>query len=84
MQSRLGEVGQGLRSSGKVSPFDGKEAAWKLEWCAKWRTFRSRSRVGQDHSTKGGSATAMACLAIFGQEPPLNCRMTSSSSAARR
>jgi lysyl-tRNA synthetase class 1 len=68
-------VGCGYR--GKVSPFDGKgKLPWKLEWCAKWRTFPvTIEGAGQDHSTKGGSRdVAMACLrAIFGQEPPLNC-----------
>jgi lysyl-tRNA synthetase class 1 len=68
-------VGCGHR--GKVSPFDGRgKLPWKLEWCAKWRTFPvTIEGAGQDHSTKGGSRdVAMACLrAIFGQEPPLNC-----------
>jgi lysyl-tRNA synthetase class 1 len=68
-------VGCGHR--GKVSPFDGKgKLPWKLEWCAKWRTFPvTIEGAGQDHSTKGGSRdVAMACLReIFGQEPPLNC-----------
>ncbi len=62
---------------GKVPPFDGKgKLPWKLEWCAKWRTFPvTIEGAGQDHSTKGGSRdVAMACLReIFGQEPPLNC-----------
>ncbi|HEX4122503.1 MAG TPA: lysine--tRNA ligase, partial [Verrucomicrobiae bacterium] len=68
-------VGCGYR--GKVSPFDGKgKLPWKLEWCAKWRTFPvTIEGAGQDHSTKGGSRdVAMACLReIFAQEPPLNC-----------
>jgi lysyl-tRNA synthetase, class I len=68
-------VGCGHR--GKTSPFDGKgKLPWKLEWCAKWRTFPvTIEGAGQDHSTKGGSRdVAMACLrAIFGQQPPLNC-----------
>src|SRR5688572_23889040 len=68
---------QGCGHRGKVSPFDGKgKLPWKLEWCAKWRTFPvTIEGAGQDHSTKGGSRdVAMACLrAIFGQEPPLNC-----------
>jgi lysyl-tRNA synthetase class 1 len=68
-------VGCGHR--GKMSPFDGKgKLPWKLEWCAKWRTFPvTIEGAGQDHSTKGGSRdVAMACLrAIFGQQPPLNC-----------
>ena len=67
----------GCGHCGKVSPFDGKgKLPWKLEWCAKWRTFPvTIEGAGQDHSTKGGSRdVAMACLrAIFGQEPPLNC-----------
>ena len=49
---------------------------WKLEWCAKWRTFPvTIEGAGPDHSTKGGARdVAAACLrAIFGQEPPLNC-----------
>ncbi len=67
----------GCGHRGKVSPFDGKgKLPWKLEWCAKWRTFPvTIEGAGQDHSTKGGSRdVAMACLReIFGQEPPLNC-----------
>ena len=68
-------IGCGHR--GKMSPFDGKgKLPWKLEWCAKWRTFPvTIEGAGQDHSTKGGSRdVAMACLrAIFDQQPPLNC-----------
>ena len=67
----------GCGHNGKMSPFDGKgKLPWKLEWCAKWRTFPvTIEGAGQDHSTKGGSRdVAMACLrAIFGQQPPLNC-----------
>jgi lysyl-tRNA synthetase class 1 len=59
-----------------MSPFDGRgKLPWKLEWCAKWRTFPvTIEGAGQDHSTKGGSRdVAMACLrAIYGQQPPLN------------
>ena len=62
---------------GKMSPFNGNgKLPWKLEWCAKWKTFPvTIEGAGQDHSTKGGSRdVAMACLReIFGQEPPLNC-----------
>ncbi|MGA2749512.1 MAG: lysine--tRNA ligase [Verrucomicrobiota bacterium] len=68
---------KGCGHRGKVSPFNGNgKLPWKLEWCAKWRTFPvTIEGAGQDHSTKGGSRdVAMACLrAIFGQEPPLNC-----------
>ncbi len=68
---------QGCGYRGKAPPFDGNgKLPWKLEWCAKWRTFPvTIEGAGQDHSTKGGSRdVAMACLrAIFGQEPPLNC-----------
>ncbi len=68
---------QGCGYRGKTSPFDGKgKLPWKLEWCAKWRTFPvTIEGAGQDHSTKGGSRdVAMACLrAIFQQQPPLNC-----------
>ncbi len=68
---------RGCGHKGKVSPFDGRgKLPWKLEWCAKWRTFPvTIEGAGQDHSTKGGSRdVAMACLrAIFQQEPPLNC-----------
>lgn len=68
---------KGCGHSGKISPFDGRgKLPWKLEWCAKWRTFPvTIEGAGQDHSTKGGSRdVAMACLReIFGQEPPLNC-----------
>jgi lysyl-tRNA synthetase class 1 len=68
---------EGCGHRGKVPPFDGKgKLPWKLEWCAKWRTFPvTIEGAGQDHSTKGGSRdVAMACLReIFGQEPPLNC-----------
>jgi lysyl-tRNA synthetase class 1 len=67
----------GCGHRGKVSPFNGNgKLPWKLEWCAKWRTFPvTIEGAGQDHSTKGGSRdVATACLrAIFGQEPPLNC-----------
>jgi len=68
---------RGCGHLGKMSPFDGRgKLPWKLEWCAKWRTFPvTIEGAGQDHSTKGGSRdVAMACLkAIFGQQPPLNC-----------
>ena len=68
---------RGCGHHGKVSPFDGRgKLPWKLEWCAKWKTFPvTIEGAGQDHSTKGGSRdVAAACLrAIFGQEPPLNC-----------
>jgi lysyl-tRNA synthetase, class I len=68
---------KGCGHHGKTPPFDGKgKLPWKLEWCAKWRTFPvTIEGAGQDHSTKGGSRdVAMACLReIFGQEPPLNC-----------
>ncbi|MEI9998492.1 MAG: lysine--tRNA ligase [Verrucomicrobiota bacterium] len=68
---------RGCGHQGKVSPFDGKgKLPWKLEWCAKWRTFPvTIEGAGRDHSTKGGSRdVAAACLKeIFGQEPPLNC-----------
>ena len=68
---------RGCGHRGKMSPFDGRgKLPWKLEWCAKWKTFPvTIEGAGQDHSTKGGSRdVAMACLrAIFGQEPPLNC-----------
>jgi lysyl-tRNA synthetase class 1 len=60
-----------------MSPFDGNgKLPWKLEWCAKWKTFPvTIEGAGQDHSTKGGSReVAAACLSdIFGQKPPLNC-----------
>jgi lysyl-tRNA synthetase class 1 len=68
---------QGCGFKGKMSPFDGRgKLPWKLEWCAKWRTFPvTIEGAGKDHSTKGGSRdVAAACLRkIFGQEPPLNC-----------
>jgi len=68
---------KGCEYRGRVSPFDGRgKLPWKLEWCAKWRTFPvTIEGAGKDHSTKGGSRdVAAACLrAIFGQEPPLNC-----------
>ncbi|MBM3845052.1 MAG: lysine--tRNA ligase [Verrucomicrobia bacterium] len=68
---------KGCGHRGKMSPFDGRgKLPWKLEWCAKWKTFPvTIEGAGQDHSTKGGSRdVAMACLReIFGQEPPLNC-----------
>jgi lysyl-tRNA synthetase class 1 len=67
----------GCGHRGSISPFNGNgKLPWKLEWCAKWKTFPvTIEGAGQDHSTKGGSRdVAMACLrAIFGQEPPLNC-----------
>lgn len=68
---------KGCGYRGRTSPFDGNgKLPWKLEWCAKWRTFPvTIEGAGQDHSTKGGSReVAAACLrAIFGQEPPLHC-----------
>jgi lysyl-tRNA synthetase class 1 len=68
---------KGCGHEGKMSPFDGKgKLPWKLEWCAKWRTFPvTIEGAGRDHSTKGGSRdVAAACLReIFGQEPPMNC-----------
>ena len=67
----------GCGHRGKISPFNGNgKLPWKLEWCAKWKTFPvTIEGAGQDHSTKGGSRdVAMACLReIFGQKPPLNC-----------
>jgi lysyl-tRNA synthetase class 1 len=68
---------KGCGHEGKMSPFNGNgKLPWKLEWCAKWRTFPvTIEGAGRDHSTKGGSRdVAAACLReIFGQEPPLNC-----------
>ena len=68
---------KGCGYHGKMSPFDGNgKLPWKLEWCAKWKTFPvTIEGAGQDHSTKGGSRdVAMACLKeIYGQKPPLNC-----------
>ncbi len=67
----------GCGHAGKMSPFNGNgKLPWKLEWCAKWKTFPvTIEGAGRDHSTKGGSRdVAAACLReIFGQEPPLNC-----------
>jgi lysyl-tRNA synthetase class 1 len=68
---------RGCGHSGKMPPFDGNgKLPWKLEWCAKWKTFPvTIEGAGRDHSTKGGSRdVAAACLKeIFGQEAPLNC-----------
>ena len=68
---------KGCGHEGKMSPFNGNgKLPWKLEWCAKWKTFPvTIEGAGRDHSTKGGSRdVAAACLReIFGQEPPLNC-----------
>ena len=76
-RSDLVKWARGCGHRGQMSPFDGRgKLPWKLEWCAKWKTFPvTIEGAGQDHSTKGGSRdVAMACLrAIFGQEPPLNC-----------
>jgi lysyl-tRNA synthetase class 1 len=67
----------GCGHSGKISPFNGNgKLPWKLEWCAKWKTFPvTIEGAGRDHSTKGGSRdVAAACLKeIFGQDAPLNC-----------
>ena len=67
---------KGCGHRGKMSPFNGHgKLPWKLEWCAKWKTFPvTIEGAGQDHSTKGGSRdVAAACVReIFGQEPPLN------------
>jgi lysyl-tRNA synthetase class 1 len=68
---------KGCGHEGRMSPFDGRgKLPWKLEWCAKWKTFPvTIEGAGRDHSTKGGSRdVAAACLReIFGEEPPLNC-----------
>jgi len=68
---------RGCGHKGSVSPFNGNgKLPWKLEWCAKWRTFPvTIEGAGKDHSSKGGSReVATACLrALFGQEPPMNC-----------
>ena len=68
---------KGCGHEGKMSPLNGNgKLPWKLEWCAKWRTFPvTIEGAGRDHSTKGGSRdVAAACIReIFGQEPPLNC-----------
>ena len=68
---------RGCGHKGSVSPFNGNgKLPWKLEWCAKWKTFPvTIEGAGKDHSSKGGSRdVATACLrAIFGQEPPMNC-----------
>jgi lysyl-tRNA synthetase class 1 len=68
---------KGCGHEGKMSPFNGNgKLPWKLEWCAKWKTFPvTIEGAGRDHSTKGGSRdVAAACLReIFGVEPPLNC-----------
>jgi len=67
----------GCGHEGTMSPLNGNgKLPWKLEWCAKWKTFPvTIEGAGRDHSTKGGSRdVSAACLrAIFGQEPPLNC-----------
>lgn len=77
-KSNLVKWAKGCGYRGKTSPFDGRgKLPWKLEWCAKWKIFPvTIEGAGLDHSTKGGSRdVATACLrAIFGQEPPLNCR----------
>jgi lysyl-tRNA synthetase class 1 len=66
----------GCGHQGKVSPFDGRgKLPWKLEWTAKWHTFKiSVEGAGKDHNTKGGSRdVAAACLAkLFGEQAPLN------------
>jgi lysyl-tRNA synthetase class 1 len=76
-KSDLVKWARGCGHRGKMSPFDGNgKLPWKLEWCAKWKTFPvTIEGAGQDHSTKGGSReVAAACLRdIFGQKPPLNC-----------
>lgn len=68
---------RGCGHKGKMSPFDGHgKLPWKLEWCAKWKTFPvTIEGGGPDHSSKGGARdVAAACMrAIFGQAPPLNC-----------
>jgi lysyl-tRNA synthetase class 1 len=68
---------KGCGHEGRMSPFNGNgKLPWKLEWCAKWKTFPvTIEGAGRDHSTKGGSRdVAAACLReIFGVEPPLNC-----------
>ncbi len=67
---------QGCGYRGKISPFDGNgKLPWKLEWTAKWHTFRiTVEGAGKDHCTKGGSRdVATRCLKeIFGATPPVN------------
>ena len=67
----------GCGHEGKMSPLNGNgKLPWKLEWCAKWKTFPvTLEGAGRDHSSKGGSRdVASACVKeIFGIEPPLNC-----------
>lgn len=68
---------RGCGYRGKMSPFDGNgKLPWKLEWCAKWKTFPvTIEGGGPDHSSKGGARdVAVSCLRdIFGLKPPLNC-----------
>ena len=66
---------QGCGHSGKTSPFDGNgKMPWKVEWAAKWWTFRvTIEGAGKDHASAGGSYDiAMRIYSdVFKKEQPL-------------
>ena len=66
---------EGCGGSGKISPFGGKaKMAWKVEWAAKWWTFKvTIEGAGKDHASAGGSYDIAHKLIkeVFGQEGPL-------------
>jgi lysyl-tRNA synthetase class 1 len=69
----------GCGHEGKMSPLNGNgKLPWKLEWCAKWKTFPiTIEGAGRDHMTPPGGSwyVSVACMrAIFNQEPPLGFR----------
>ena len=69
---------KGCGHEGKMSPFDGRgKLPWKLEWCAKWKTFPvTIEGAGRDHSTKGRFARCCgrpACAKFSARNRRWNC-----------
>ena len=66
---------EGCGSTGKISPFGGNaKMAWKVEWAAKWWTFKvTIEGAGKDHASAGGSYDIAHKLIkeVFNQEEPL-------------
>lgn len=66
---------EGCGNTGTISPFGGNaKMAWKVEWAAKWWTFKvTIEGAGKDHASAGGSYDIAHKLIkeVFNQEPPL-------------
>ena len=66
---------EGCGASGETSPFGGNaKMAWKVEWAAKWWTFKvTIEGAGKDHASAGGSYDIAHKLIkdVFHQEGPL-------------